>query len=619
MQTANGRLERSGGSIMMVGYYSAVTELEKTPPLPAEGDHSQIAKLQRESGGTYEHILTYISDVIMAAEVASVAPESVPAGPATLPEESQDKGVDARLSHNNRLTVPTLPLRPSSQPTEGNDSRFSGTLQAQRPERARAKSQSEVDSRRRKEADDKRDGEIAEDLRATGLELLQAARNQSLDGIRMLLKGEKEDLPLDYQDEHGFTALHHAVLGNTKDQTAVVEELLQAGCNVLVESIDFGTPLCLAALRRRGKTMAALLKYGAGKKIDCRSRLVGTALHASCYSGSREGPTLLLDQGATLHAKAMVRFDSLIERMSDGGKDFDLALLAKTGQSAQRDKQEKLPIVHEGTALYIAAQRNQIKVAGKLLSAGASANSVGNWKVLADLSEAQRKSPPSWQHEENVTALMAAASLGSQELVELLLRYDAKVNTASKRGNTALHLAAHNGHANCVEVLLKAGASSGLKDVHQLQPLSRAASHGHVEAVRILSRKSYTCGDEPGKALRQAVRYAHLECMEVLLDAGADPSEKGWEGLDALHLAVKEGSTEFMQRIIRWFVDRGQKYPFQQFRSVVDLAEKTHGMGMAGLLKDKQLELVGFRSTPASGRLGKPGRPGATSGRKSPG
>lgn len=68
------------------------------------------------------------------------------------------------------------------------------------------------------------------------------------------------DVNLDWSDNDGLTALHHACLSGFED---VVKILLDAGADVNAQSLDLGTPLCLAALRGRENVTRLLLDYHA--------------------------------------------------------------------------------------------------------------------------------------------------------------------------------------------------------------------------------------------------------------------------------------------------------------------------------------------------------------------
>ena len=57
---------------------------------------------------------------------------------------------------------------------------------------------------------------------------------------------------LDYFDDDGFTALHHAVLSGFED---VVDILLNAGADVNAATWDYGTPLHLAAMKARSNVI----------------------------------------------------------------------------------------------------------------------------------------------------------------------------------------------------------------------------------------------------------------------------------------------------------------------------------------------------------------------------
>ena len=63
-----------------------------------------------------------------------------------------------------------------------------------------------------------------------------------------------------------------------------------------------------------------------------------------------------------------------------------------------------------------------------------------------------------------LTLLMGTAMEGHERLVDLLLRYGAKVDLQDSDGDTALTLAASRGHERVVELLLRHGAEVNLQN-----------------------------------------------------------------------------------------------------------------------------------------------------------
>lgn len=91
--------------------------------------------------------------------------------------------------------------------------------------------------------------------------------------------------------------------------------------------------------------------------------------------------------------------------------------------------------------------------------------------------------------------------------------------------------------------------AEGQVDVHEVEAssgrsaLHKAAFWGHIGAVRYLVTE---CGldvdvqDHDGDtALHDAARFGHLECVEALLEAGANTSLKNAAGMDALAVAIE--------------------------------------------------------------------------------
>jgi hypothetical protein len=90
----------------------------------------------------------------------------------------------------------------------------------------------------------------------------------------------------------------------------------------------------------------------------------------------------------------------------------------------------------------------------------------------------------------NQSSLLRAAAKGHEEVVKLLLKKDAELETKDEGyGRTPLLYAARNGHESVVKLLLEKGAKQETKDKDGQTPLSCAARNKHKAVVKLLLEK----------------------------------------------------------------------------------------------------------------------------------
>lgn len=119
-----------------------------------------------------------------------------------------------------------------------------------------------------------------------------------------------------------------------------------------------------------------------------------------------------------------------------------------------------------------------------------------------------------------MTLLMWAATSGQDEIVRLLLRRGAGVNTVQKRtAMTALLHAAEQGFPETVQILLEAGAHINWQQTAGETALMKACKKGHEEVVEVLLKhgvdtKAQSNYDQT--AIQTALRNQHFEIQSLL-------------------------------------------------------------------------------------------------------
>jgi ankyrin repeat protein len=172
------------------------------------------------------------------------------------------------------------------------------------------------------------------------------------------------------------------------------------------------------------------------------------------------------------------------------------------------------------TPMFLASQNGNTAMIEKLLKAGADANA------------------PILSHGE--TALMMASRTGSLEAVKMLLDHGAQPNAKDTlRGTTAAMWAAEQGHAAVLQLLADRGADLKAQSAVLTPPLRRGLGFAPAskEGVRPL-------GQPKGglTALMFAAREGSLDCVQLLVKAGAAVDQTSVDGSSALLVAVQNGN-----------------------------------------------------------------------------
>jgi ankyrin repeat protein len=231
------------------------------------------------------------------------------------------------------------------------------------------------------------------------------------------------------------------------------------------------------------------------------------------------------------------------------GADAKLAAAVKSGDKAavqtllQQRVDVNAPEADGTTALHWAVRNDDVELVDRLIRAG------------ADVKAANRY---------GITPLYLASVNGSATTIERLLKAGADANSVSTEGETTLMTAARTGSVDAVKALTAHGADVNAKETwHGETALMWAVSEKHAAVARELIAKGADVNTrsnvnkwerqqsaEPREkwlplggftALEFAARDGCVDCIPVLLDAGADINAVDPDGISPLLSSIING------------------------------------------------------------------------------
>ena len=276
-----------------------------------------------------------------------------------------------------------------------------------------------------------------------------------------------------------YTPLH---LASRAGHGAVVRALLEAGSDPAAPTASGGaTPLHLAAAAGDAEAVAALIEHGA--EVDAREeRARQTPLIFAAAQNRVEAIRALLAGGANPSlTTTVVDMVELEESLRGGANDAVRQQIAAqlAARDAQKEKEESEEEEKPAEAL-------------KPLSMGQQVGRMGG-----------------------MTALLHAARQGHAGAVEALLDAGGDIDQVSADGTTPIFIAALNGHFDLVLALLERGADPNLANHANGTPLFATINQQWIP------KTGYA---QPNVHLQQ--NATHMEVMEALLRAGADPNAR---------------------------------------------------------------------------------------------
>ncbi|XP_068610831.1 ankyrin repeat and SOCS box protein 3 [Brachionichthys hirsutus] len=261
-----------------------------------------------------------------------------------------------------------------------------------------------------------------------------------------------------------------------------------------------------------------------------------SSVAAAARSGCRKRVRKLIKRGFSVDCRDNRGWNALHEAAAAGSKECVQELLSAAGAGPSLCLRAYVnSLTHEGeSACYLAAKCGHLSAVRLLLKTHADINQLTN-----DLS----------------CPLYAAVDTGYKEIVELLVKKGAEVNrTHTASGWTCLHQAVYKGHIETVRILVKVGELE-VHDDHRISPLFAAAQYGQQECLEILINAGANVNTQAADLatpLLIASQEGHEACVVFLLNHGADPNiacSQDWPQLP-VHAAAEFGHVGILGKLI---------------------------------------------------------------------
>ena len=142
--------------------------------------------------------------------------------------------------------------------------------------------------------------------------------------------------------------------------------------------------------------------------------------------------------------------------------------------------------------------------------------------------------------------LMAAAGKNKTYAAKLLLKAGANPNKSTGAGYTAVIIASYENSPEVLELLLRNGGNPNVNDIFEWRPLHHTmkANYAHIKCLKVLLDNGAEINARTNlkiTPLHRAAGFGHYEAVNLLLNYGADKTLKDKYGKNAYDRARKNG------------------------------------------------------------------------------
>lgn len=340
----------------------------------------------------------------------------------------------------------------------------------------------------------------------------------------------------DEQNNHGISALQHAVMKNDLD---AVKIFLAVGADIQLRT-KAGVPLLHFAVEESNTEMIDLLvEHGA--KLDGKDKDLLTALHIAADQGDQKIFQRLFDH----YQENNIAIDDL-RTMDDGWNPLMIAAMAGHVDILKILVKHGVPLHmkdHEDhTALALAIEHNQVDAARFLIEHGADV-------AKHDFDEYGQ----SLLH-------LAIESKKADQFIPMLIQAGIPVDTPNDDLVTPLAFAVEEKNAKAVKYLLEAGADPNQSDISGRRPLDEAvrgyASAMQEQIVQLLLAAGADINEtakhkQAKTSLYHAFEQRNAKMIDLFVENGADITARNpADGQTPIFAAFRQNNMDMIERAI---------------------------------------------------------------------
>ncbi|XP_028407753.1 ankyrin repeat and EF-hand domain-containing protein 1-like [Dendronephthya gigantea] len=135
----------------------------------------------------------------------------------------------------------------------------------------------------------------------------------------------------------------------------------------------------------------------------------------------------------------------------------------------------------------------------------------------------------------------------------------------AENGDTAMHIAACKNNDNMISFLLDMGANPNVVNQQGQTPVVKAAEYGHIQCLQILADagSDMTARDKEGKGILfycLTSTKRHLTAMKIALEHGANVNNVSNDGEPLIVKAAEDGLEEFLEELLHAGGDPNSKH-----------------------------------------------------------
>ena len=365
--------------------------------------------------------------------------------------------------------------------------------------------------------------------------LFLAAKYGHYDAVLHLLKHQPE---LILRAEDGNTLLHWAAYhGMTAFAECLISEL--DNFDVDQRNRERRRPLQIAAINGHPEMIKTLLNYGA--RIEAENDIYHQSSSHDATKRASNIPPLALAVQSDQTSSALLLLDKGARWQLDSWSDWTLLHEASKARNLQILKilQERGMDIDQATStgqtpLFLATINQDLSMVTYILSLNPDLDS----PIVDTL----------------ITPLHMAAYLGASAIANILLQQGADIGVKNKHGLSVLCAAALSCKRDVLETIISYSPDLDSPDNDGETPLFYSVQKRAIDCVSLLLGAGASTSSPAkswGQPLHKAVTQGDINIMCLLLDANADINARSRSGYNSLMIACQKGDEEIMEELLR--------------------------------------------------------------------